>query len=50
MRSKTKHFLENQTENGIVRSTKEAKDYNQELGTYLYVEDYPWVLSCGTMM
>ena len=44
--------LEIQTANGIVRSTKEAKVFIQELGTYFYaklVEDYPSVLSLGRL-
>ena len=46
----TKNDLEIQTGNGIVRSTKEANAYIQDLDTHLYaklVEDSPSLLSLG---
>ena len=47
---KTKSYLEIRTANVVVRSTKDAKVYFQELGTYSYVklvEDSPSALSLG---
>ena len=48
----TKNRIEIQTASGIVRSTKEARVYIQELGTFLYVkfvEGSPSAMSLGRL-